>query len=248
MQEGARARSDSAETFTNDNYSALYSDPDAHEGARVDVTGQLLERPEDYEDELAFQMFVDIENADWNTIVYTGQTGLDLDSDDYVRVKGEVLGAFEGENAFGATITAPMVQASEVDPLSAGQATDPAIKVVKIGRTLGNQGFEVTLEKIEFGKESTRAYVKLANNTGRGASFYSFDAKIVQGTTQVDYLEDSYDYYEEEPQDELRPGVVTEGVIPFEPVDPNRPFELRVPWSSNDWNVTARSVVFQVSP
>jgi hypothetical protein len=48
--------------------------------------------------------------------------------------------------------------------------------------------------------------VTLANNTNYGAGFYSFDAQIVQGSTQVDYMEDSYAYYDEEPQAELRPG------------------------------------------
>jgi hypothetical protein len=238
----------SGETFTTDNYSELYSDPVAHKGATVDVTGQLLERPEAYEGELAFQMFVDIENVDWNTIVYTDQTGLDLETDDYVRVRGEVLGAFDGENAFGGDVTAPSVQASEVTPVSAGQAIDPAEEVREINQTEGDQGFEVTLEKIEFGDESTRAYVTIRNDTGRGADFYTFDAKIQQGSAQADYLEDSFAYYEEEPQDSLGPGVETEGVIPFEPVDPNQPFELRLPWTSNNYNVTSRPVVFQVTP
>ena len=168
-------------------------------GASVDVAGQLLERPEDTGEELGFQMFADPENSEWNTIVYTDQTDLNLDTDDYVRVQGEVLGAFEGENAFGASLTTPAVQASDFSTVSAGQAIDPATEVREIGQTLGDQGFEVTLDKIEFGEDSARAYVKMANNTGRGASFYTFDAKIQQGSTQVDYLEDSIAYYEEEP-------------------------------------------------
>jgi len=238
----------SGKTFTNGNYSELYSDPDAHEGASVDVAGQLLERPEDNGEELAFQMFADPENSEWNTIVYTDQTDLDLGMDDYVRVQGEVLGTFEGENAFGASLTTPSVQASKVSTVSAGQAIDPATEVREVGQTLGDQGFEVTLDKIEFGEESTRAYVKMANNTGRGASFFTFDAKIQQGSTQVDYLEDSYAYYEEEPQSELRPGVETEGVLAFESVDPNEPFELIVPWSSDNYNINPRDIVFQITP
>ena len=88
----------------------------------------------------------------------------------------------------------------------------------------------------------------MANNTGRGASLYTFDAKIQQGSTQVDYLEDSYAYYEEEPQSELRPGVETEGVLAFESVNPDEPFELIVPWSSDNYNINARDIVFQVAP
>jgi hypothetical protein len=236
------------ETFTNRNYGELHSDPRAHKGASVDITGKLLERPEESGNELAFQMFVDVENSDWNTVVYTDQTDLDLNMDDYVRVRGEVLGSLEGENAFGGSITAPTVQASKVSTVSAGQAIDPATEVRVINRTVGGQGFDVTLQKIEFGRESTRAYVTLANNTNYGASFYTFDAQIVQGSTQVDYLEDSYAYYDEEPQEELRPGVRTEGVIAFGPVDPKQPFQLRLSWSSDNYSVNTRPVVFQITP
>jgi hypothetical protein len=236
------------ESFTNENYAELYSDPRAHKGASVDIAGQLLERPEESGGELAFQMFVDVENSDWNTIVYTEQTDLDLNMDDYVRVRGEVLGSLKGENAFGGSITAPTVQASKVSTVSAGQAIDPATEVREINRTVGGQGFDVTLQKIEFGKESTRAYVTLANNTNYGASFYTFDAQIVQGSTQVDYLEDSYAYYDEEPQSELRPGVRTEGVLAFGPVDPKQPFQLRLPWTSDNYNIHTRPVVFQITP
>lgn len=142
------------ETFTKENYAELYSDLRAHKGASVDITGQLLERPEESGGELAFHMFVDVENSDWNTIVYTDQTDLDLNMDDYVRVRGEVLGSLKGKNAFGGSITAPTVQASKVSTVSAGQAIDPATEVRVINRTVGGQGFDVTLQKIEFGKES----------------------------------------------------------------------------------------------
>jgi hypothetical protein len=77
----------------------------------------------------------------------TDQTDLDLNTDDYVRVRGEVLGSFEGENAFGGSITAPTVQASKVGAVSAGQAVDPAVEVLEVNRTVGGQGFDVTLQK-----------------------------------------------------------------------------------------------------
>lgn len=170
---------DSDELFTNDNYAELFSDPDAHRGEQVDVTGQLLERPENSGDELDFQTFADPENIEWNTAVYTGHTDLDLNTDDYVRVRGEVLGSFDGENAFGGGVTGPSIQASKVTGVSAGQAIDPAQEVREIDQTLGDQGFDVTLQKIEFGEASTRAYVVLTNGTGRDASFYTFDAKIL---------------------------------------------------------------------
>jgi len=94
---------DSGETSTNENYAELYSDPDAHEGAAVNVTGQLLERPENTGDDLAFQMYANAENLEWNTIFYTHQRSLDLDTDDYVPVKGEVLGTLATPRLEGAS-------------------------------------------------------------------------------------------------------------------------------------------------
>jgi hypothetical protein len=238
----------SGETFTAGNYPELVSDPEAHEGAEVNITGQIFTAPEIVEGNTGFQMFADPENGEWNTAVLAEGSASDFEIDDYVHVVGTVVGEMEGENAMGGTVTAVMVQASDVSTVSAGQAIDPATEVREIGQTLGDQGFEVTLDKIEFGEDSTRAYVKMANNTGRGASFYTFDAKIQQGSTQVDYLEDSFAYYEEEPQSELRPGVETEGVLAFESVNPDEPFELIVPWSSDNYNINARDIVFQVTP
>jgi hypothetical protein len=52
-------------------------------------------------------MFAGAENSEWNTVVYTDQTNLDLDTDEYVRVQKEVSGTFEGENTFGASLEAP---------------------------------------------------------------------------------------------------------------------------------------------
>jgi hypothetical protein len=63
---------------------------------------------------LAFRVFVDVEYSDRNTIVYTDQTDLDPNLDDYVR--GQVLGSLEGENAFGGSITAPTVKRATLAP------------------------------------------------------------------------------------------------------------------------------------
>ena len=42
---GGNAGSGAAQTFTNEHYAELFSDPEAHRGDSVDITGQLLERP-----------------------------------------------------------------------------------------------------------------------------------------------------------------------------------------------------------
>jgi hypothetical protein len=101
----------SGETFTRENYGMLVANPDEHRGATVDVTGQLLDNPESLGDQVAFQMWADPVKVDWNTIVRADKKALRFGTDDYVRVRETVLGSFEGENAFGGTVSAVEVEA-----------------------------------------------------------------------------------------------------------------------------------------
>ena len=110
----------------------------------------------------------------------------DLNRDDYVRVKGSVGGQFEGENAFGAKRQAVEVQADSVDPVDPADALDPAQNILKVGQTRENQGFSATIDRIEFGEETTRVNVTARNNSGYKIRFFTHNAKIVQGSKQVD--------------------------------------------------------------
>ncbi len=237
----------SDETFTAENYPELVSDPKAHEGAQVDITGQIFTAPEIVEGDTAFQMYADPENLEWNTAVLVKGSGTDLGTDDYVRVVGTVAGEMEGENAMGGTVTAVMVSADEVDVVSGVEAVDPTEETVEVGRTLTDQDFSVELKKIEFGEETTRVYVAAYNGTGTGASFYDFDAKILQGSSQFDQ-ETTFDYEVEAPQSDLNAGVRTDGVITFGRADPSQPLQVRFEWSSDNYDVTARPIVFRVEP
>jgi hypothetical protein len=235
------------ETFTRENYAELVSDPDAHEGAKVDVTGQVFTSPEIVEGNTGFQMFVDPENSDMNTGVLAEGTDLGLEMNDYVHVIGTVKGSIEGKNAFGGKVSAVEVDASKVEPVSAVAVVDPTQKTVQVGRTLSDQGFSVTLKKIEFGRKTTRAYVSAYNGTGTGASFSTYSAKILQNSRQFDQ-ETTFDYEVKAPQSELRPGVRTDGVLTYGKVNPSQPMQVRFEWYSENYNITAHPIVFEVTP
>lgn len=238
----------SSEVFTNENYGQLFSDPDAYVGAEVDVTGQLFVPPERDSGELALQIFVDPENSEWNTVVYSENSDLGLESGDYVRVKGSVLGSLSGENAFGGSIDAPTIEAENVTVTDAAEAIDPAEKTVEVGQTVTDQGFSITLNRVEFGENTTRAYISAQNGTNAGASFYTYDAKILQGSSQVDVAEDLYVYDLTEPQSDLSPGVQTEGVVVFGRVDSSQPFNIQFEWFSEDFDVSTNPLVFEIVP
>jgi hypothetical protein len=212
----------------------------------VDITGRVFTTPEIVEGDTGFQMYADPKNLEWNTAVLAEEeNAFELEVDDYVHVVGTVAGSMEGENAFGGGVSAVMVEADKLSTVSGAEAVDPTQKTVKVGRTLADQGFGVTLKKIEFGEDTTRVYVSVQNGTG--ASFYDSDTKIIQGSRQFDQ-EYNYDYEVKEPQSDLRPGVRTDGVVTFGKVDPSQPLEVRFEWYSEDYNVTAHPIVFQVRP
>ncbi len=235
------------ETFTRANYAELVSDPDAHEGAKIDVTGRVFTAPEIVEGETAFQMFVDPTNSEWNTAVFIEEKDLELETDDYVHVVGTVRGSVEGENLFGGTVTAVGVEASKVEHVSAVSVVDPAQKTIQVDRTLTDQNFSITLKRIEFGEATTRAYVSAYNGTGTVAYFYNYDTKIIQGSRQFDQ-ETTYDYEVKTPQSELNAGVRTDGVVTFGKVDPSQPMEVRFEWHSDNYNITEHPIVFKVTP
>lgn len=245
--EPKKSASKPSETFTRENYRQLASDPDSHDGAAVDITGQIFGAPEEDPDYVYFQMFADPENAEWNTIVQAPKTEADLASDDYVHIKGTVVGSMEGQNAFGGDVSAVQVEANSVEEVEGAEAVDPTQKSVQINATGSDQGFFITIDKIEFAEKSTRVYIIARNDTAQPASFYVFDAKIVQGSTQVDQ-DTPFDYEIKEPQDTLSPGVETQGIVAFGPVNPSQPFHISFEWSSDNYNITTKPITFQIQP
>jgi hypothetical protein len=238
---------ESSQTFTKENYAQLVSDPDSYEGAAVDVTGQILGAVEEDSNYVYFQMMADPVNYEWSTIVQAPDSETTLAADDYVHVKGTVVGSMEGENAFGGEVSAVSVEADTVEEIQGAEAVDPTQESIEVNQTASDQGFSITIQKIEFAANSTRVYIAARNDTGQPADLYTFDAKIIQGTTQVDQ-EMPFDYELEEPQERLSPGVETQGIVAFGPVDSSQPFQVSFEWYSDNFDITPQPIVFQVTP
>ncbi len=196
---GAGSGPGTGETFTRENYGRLIANPDEHEGATVDVTGQLLDNPESQGDVVAFQMWADPVKVDWYTIVRTDERALGLRSDSYVHVRGTVLGSFEGENAFGGAVSAVEVEAEEVERVEPVDAIDPTIKTLEVGQTQSAEGFSMTLQRLEFGPRHTRAYVTARNDGDKAARLDLYRSRITQGSDRSGQT-DPFEYNLPKPQ------------------------------------------------
>ena len=235
-------------TFTRENYGVLVANPEEHVGAEVDITGQLLASPESQGDEVAFQMWADPVKVDWNTIVRTDESALGLRSDSYVRVRGTVLGSFEGENAFGGTVSAVEVEADEVERVEAVDAVDPTLETVEVGQARSSEGFSITLVKVEFGVRHTRAFITARNDGDKTAKFDLYRSKIIQGSDRAGQT-DPYEYSLPKPKPGLQPGEETEGVVIFGRADPSQPFQVSFAWERGGFMADRpEPLVFQVTP
>jgi hypothetical protein len=240
--------SGSGETFTRENYGVLVANPDEHRGATVDVTGQLLDNPESRGDRVAFQMWADPVKVNWSTVVRTDEKALGLSTDDYVHVRGTVVGSLEGENAFGGTVSAVEVEADEVERAEAVDAVDPTLKTLEVGLTRGSGGYSITLQKLEFGPRHTRAYVAARNDGDRGARMDFYRSKITQNSDRVGQ-NDPWDYNIPKPQAGLQPGEETEGVVIFGRADPSQPLEVSFAWQYGGFMADRpEPIIFGVAP
>lgn len=193
---------------------SLYTTPEKFKDHYVEIIGRVFTAPEFDEDGVSVQMWADIENSENNTIVYIGDKDFDVKQDDYIRIVGKVGDVFEGENAFGGTVSAPTITAKEYEVLSYQDALMPTLKTLDVNQTQTQYGYSITLQKVEFAEKETRVYLKVDNQGSDTFNVYSFNTKITQAGNQFEE-QDNWDAEYPEIQSNLLVGNSTEGIIAF---------------------------------
>lgn len=221
----------------------MYSNPDDYKDKYVTFTGQIFTEPEESDGKLALQIYMDPKNSEKNTIVICDKT--DLKSDDYVKVTGYVVGTFEGENAFGGTVTAPQIRAEKIEKISYADAVAPTKHSIKVNQTKKSHGVSVTLEKVELADNQTRVYFKIKNGSKYKYSFYSFNTKIIQDNKQYEEEED-YDADYDEIHSDIPSGVEEKGVVVFKAIK-NKNFKIISEGNSDNYNYDRDEFTFNIN-
>jgi hypothetical protein len=190
--------------------------------------------PERDEDGTYFQMYVDPKNSEWNTVVASSDPNLQVSEGDYVRIKGKVVGKYEGENAFGASLTLPWVAADSVEVVDAAAAASPAIETLPPQEGT-KAGITMTVEKVEFADDETRVFLAVENGSSAQFDFFSSSGKAVQEGQQYDSTFSGADY--PELSSEVVPGAHTSGVMVFPAMSPDAGLDLHLEGYSSDSNV-----------
>lgn len=226
----------------------MYSNPKQFKDYEVELTGIVFNEPEADEDGVYFQMFADPINSEKNTLVGLLDTDLKVKTDDYVKVTGIVKDEFEGENAFGGVVKAPVIEATKFEVVDYVTAVAPANRTIEIKEEINQHGYHMELQKVELADEETRVYLKISNQSDVTIDFYSFNAKLIAGNKQ---LEENMPYLETglpELQSEILPGVETEGVIIFPAIDQKeKKLTFHAEGSSENYDLDYKPFIFEIN-
>lgn len=225
---------ESSENFTRANWDLLNGDPDSYKGASVDIVGKVFQPPESDEGVMYIQMYADPKNLEWNTIVTYEDSGLRLREDDFVHVRGTAAGKVEGENAFGATLTVPLVTADSIRVVDSTAAASPALRTLS-RKQVTQAGVTITVQKVEFAEDETRVFLAVKNGSSAQFSIYSSSGKAVQGGRQYESTFSWDDY--PELSSEIVPGAFTSGVIVFPKMRPSGGLDVYLEGSSENYDV-----------
>lgn len=223
----------SSKPLTKEEFAKMYSDPKKYKGSKVNFYAKIFIEPERDNDGTYLQVYAD-NNEERNTIVGIGDPDLKVKADDIIHVVGTVEDVFEGENAFGATITAPTIKAETVEVTDYATAFAPAIKTINVNKKIDQHGYVIKLNKIELAEKETRAYVTITNNSKDKIDFYSFNTKLLSGDKQYEPTDD-FNY--PEIQSEILPGVTTEGIIAYPVIPKSGDLKVYMDGSSDNYEL-----------
>lgn len=228
-----------------DRLKSVWASPADYKHHCVQFVGKVFTSPEYSDTGVAVQLYTDIKNSDGNVIAYIYDPELKVEQGDYIKIKGLVSDVFDGENAFGATLSVPTVDAAEHEIMSYAEAVMPTKTELPVNQTQTQYGYSVTVEKIELADEETRVYVKVENNGTDKFSLYSFNCLLVQNSKQYEE-QSNWDADYPEIQTDLLVGNTTEGVIAF-PAVSEGDFSLILDAYSENWDEEIEPFTFSIS-
>lgn len=230
--------------ITRTEWNQVVAQPDGFEGRGAEgITGKVFVLERDA-DSVALQMYTNDDYSDGNTIVAVLQANADgVQEDDFVRVDGTVGPAFNGENAFGASLTAPTIKADTVKVITALEAAPPAVATTQVRRSQVQGGVTATLRKVERLERGGRVFLTVRNRSGSEISVYDSNAKFIQGSRQQD-PESSFDIELPSLEGDIQSGVTDDAVLVFERMRPG-PARLVLEWYSSDYTVSSSPFEFR---
>lgn len=236
----------SSSPLSQEEFEQMFSSPKDYKGKAVDFYAKIFTTPEKDEDGIYLQAYADPKNSEHNILIGYTDKSLSLNEGDYIHVTGTVKDEFVGENMLGGEVKAPVILAQTVEISDYITVVSPTLKTVDINKTIEQNGYVMTVNKVEFADEETRFYMTIENKSESMISFYDFNSKLTQGSTQYEV---STNYEADYPKinSEILPGIKSEGIITFEKIDPSgEDITLIAEGSSDNYDLDFKPFTFQI--
>lgn len=200
----------------NLSYEELFRNNSQYVGKIVHYVGKVIQTQENSSNNYTLRVNItEKEYGLWEDDVFLSYQGNRVLEDEIVEFWGEVKGVRKYTTVLGASRSIPEIAVIHLEVLKnyTGGGTAPIKKAVEVGETNTQNGFSVTLDKIELTDKQTRVWLTVKNNSKYKMSFYTYSAKLVQVGKQFE-KESTFDQKQELPG-EFLPNVEASGVMVF---------------------------------
>lgn len=222
--------------FSDINFSTLVNNPESYKDSEVKISGEVFnilsksQLPWGYKDFNAFQMYQGKYSSDRPNIlvVYNPDVFKISNNSICVEVHGIFKGAMEAENVLSNVIMLYLIKATEIKEKDCLSVLYPPEKTISKPIVKGEDNVKLTISKIEFTNEHTRIYLRIENNRETEISFRKYNSYLVQNKRKYDETSHPFNIKVEEPDIDIPAGLITEGWIFFEPVNPDKSFTIHL--------------------
>lgn len=194
------------EQLTNKNVKQVFVNPEEFIESEVNLAGKIVESPKVTDGQINFLFAPDPYKIDYQIKVIYHSNNPKLEKGNFVQISGTINDSFP-------TITAVDVKNIEPQTILA-----PTTKQVEFNDVKKQNGYIVTLKKIEFAKTETRVFITIKNASKSKIEFYADYAKCYQNNQEVRPQKNWEAEYPEVPNT-IKSQTEVSGIIVFSPLD-----------------------------
>lgn len=160
----------------------MEKDYEAAAGKSVDLTGVVyMGSVGSDETHVYYSVYLDLDMSK-EVVIKVPKGSPALSDDEFIKTSGFFIDKVDADKIDDGFITFKELLVLEVETVEVSDYQTifaPAIESFDLNLTQKQNGFEVTIDKIEFAEQETRLYVTANNGTDSKVSIYSFDFVIV---------------------------------------------------------------------
>ena len=240
---GSEPEPKNSEPLSEEEFTSFYEKPPSFKGRTVENFPVVIAQTVGEENGgFLYRSYADQDYT--NDIALKNKESMDVSEGDYVLINGEISGTYTYTSVMNAEITLPLITVNSFEK-SDSSILNKAVEVIEVGKTKKQKKISVTLDRVELAENSTRVYFTIKNGSSDKITIYTFNSFIMQGSTQFDESDISYE--ENTLKTDLNKGSESSGCLSFEKMDNLNDFTVSLEISSDDYEMELKPFEFKVT-